>query len=292
MSIIFDALKRAEAQAQKGQAPTLARVRLSQTPSKVRLWALAGVFVVLGIGAWWFSGIFTKPTGILASAQAVKPDAQAVKPDATAVKPNATQREVGINGALTPDLSLEKADAIAPTPVVATDLNANAAEFKPSGGPSLSVPNLDIPLTGAAQFNKKPEPVVAVAPPVSPPVPVRPVKPPAQPATPPLSEPKPVAEVAPPAMTPPVVTPPPVAPEPSLPSVFELDYKVRHDLPKMVVSMYVYNAQQQFRFVIIGGKRYAEGEQIESKVSITKIRADGLECEFQGSRFFYPRQSL
>ena len=60
----------------------------------------------------------------------------------------------------------------------------------------------------------------------------------------------------------------------------------------MAVSMYVYNAQQQYRFVIIAGKRYAEGEQIESKVSITKIRADGIECEFQGTRFFYPRQSL
>ena len=90
----------------------------------------------------------------------------------------------------------------------------------------------------------------------------------------------------------PVVAPPEVTPEPALPSIFELEYTVRHELPKMAVSMYVYNAQQQFRFVIIAGKRYAEGEQIESKVSITKIRADGLECEFKGTRFFYPRQSL
>ena len=152
-----------------------------------------------------------------------------------------------------------------------------------------------MPLTGAAQFDKKPELVVAVAPPVSPPAP-----PPAKP-TPQLPESKPaeaiappvsVAEVVPPVVTPPVVTPSPVAPEPALPSVFELDYKLRYELPKMAVSMYVYNAQQQFRFVIIGGKRHAEGELIESKVSITKIRADGLECEFQGTRFFYPRQSL
>ena len=293
MSIIFDALKRAEAQAQKGQTPTLASVRLAKVRSKARLWALASLFV-LGLSVWWFISTSVKSSDTIASADVVKPSATAGEPLSDSV-PQA-------------NLSLKETPAELQNPVVATDLSASSTSTSTSaalaarststseakvGGGRLSVPSLDTPLTGAAQFDKKLEPV-AVAPPVSPPAPS-----PAQP-TPQLSEPKPaeaiappvpVAEVVPPA-TPPVVTPPAVAPEPALPSVFELDYKLRYELPKMAVSMYVYNAQPQFRFVIIGGKRYAEGELIESKVNITKIRADGLECEFQGTRFFYPRQSL
>ena len=288
MSIIFDALKRAEAQAQKGQTPTLASVRLSKVRSKARLWALASLFV-LGLSVWWFISTSVKPNDTIASADVVKP--------------SATAGELLSDSVPQANLSSKEIPAELQNPVVATDLSASAAlaarpastsELKAGGG-RLSVPSLDMPLTGAAQFDKKPELVVAVAPPVSPPAP-----PPAKP-TPQLPESKPaeaiappvsVAEVVPPVVTPPVVTPSPVAPEPALPSVFELDYKLRYELPKMAVSMYVYNAQQQFRFVIIGGKRHAEGELIESKVSITKIRADGLECEFQGTRFFYPRQSL
>ena len=292
MSIIFDALKRAEAQAQKGQTPTLASVRLSKVRSKARLWALASLFV-LGLSVWWFISSSVKPSDTIASADVVKP--------------SATAGEFLSDSVPQANLSPKETPAELQNQVVATDLSASStstSELKASGG-RLSVPSLDMPLTGAAQFDKKPEPVVAVAPPVLPPAP-----PPAKP-TPQLSEPKPaeaiappvpVAEVVPPVVTPPVVTPPVVTPpvltpravasEPALPSVFELDYKLRYELPKMAVSMYVYNAQQQFRFVIIGGKRYVEGELIESKVSITKIRADGLECEFQGTRFFYPRQSL
>jgi len=295
MSIIFDALKRAEAQAQRGQTPTLASTRLSRVRSKARLWALASL-LVLGLSVWWFISSSVKSSDPLVGTKVVSTEV---------TKPNAIAREIGVTAGELPgdsvlqaDLSLKETPAVLQNQVVATDLSAG--ELKADAG-RLSVPSLDMPLTGAAQFNNKPEPVVAVAP-VSLPTPVKPVEPPpVQPATPQLVESKPAEAIAPPAaaevapppvLTPTPVTPPAVTPEPALLSVFELDYKVRYDLPKMAVSMYVYNSQPQFRFVIIGGKRYAEGEQIESKVSITRIRADGLECDFQGTRFFYPRQSL
>jgi hypothetical protein len=101
------------------------------------------------------------------------------------------------------------------------------------------------------------------------------------------------------------------APTPSLPSVataatqepnvqnnsglqnfYELGYEVRHEIPPMPLSMYVYNKQPQHSFIIISGKKYTEGEVIEGKVQVQKIRADGIECEFQGTRFFYPRQAM
>ena len=280
MSIIFDALKRAEAQAQKGQAPTLANVRsLSYARPKLRLLAFVSLFVVLGLCAWWFNRSSTPPNEANLTADTARPRSSATTPE---IAPAVAEPQG--DSASRVDLPPNEAPALSQNPVAAPNPpNPNTAELK-ANDVRLTVPSLDAPLTGAAQFNKELEPVVAAAPPVLSPSPAKVVEPkPAEvvvssvPTAPPL----PVAAAA----------PPPLA-EPALVSVFELDYKVRHELPKMAVSMYVYNAQQQFRFVIIGGKRYAEGEQIESKVNITKIRADGLECDFQGTRFFYPRETL
>lgn len=280
MSIIFDALKRAEAQAQKGQAPTLANVRsLSYARPKLRLLAFVSLFVVLGLCAWWFNRSSTTPNEANLTADAARSRSSATAPE---IAPAVAEPQG--DSAPRVDLHPNEAPALSQNPVAAP--NPNAAELK-ANDVHLTVPSLDAPLTGAAQFNKELEPVVAAAPPVLSPSPAKVVE--LKPAevvvsSVPTAPPLPVAAAAPP--------PPPPPAEPALVSVFELDYKVRHELPKMAVSMYVYNAQQQFRFVIIGGKRYAEGEQIESKVNITKIRADGLECDFQGTRFFYPRETL
>ena len=301
MSIIFDALKRADAQRQKGQAPSLANaITASKTRSNVRIWALVSLFVALGLSAWWFRGGRNEPTEATTAAVAINTNPAAVAAPLAQVTSSQSPMRA--------DSTLTQATGMVPAAVVAT--NVRGTEPSTTTATRLSVPNLDTPLTGAAQFDKRRDQVVVAASTPTFPTPSAPAKP-VEPAsvTPVLAEVKPAqapaamaaptamaASTAMPAM--PTVAPPvPAAelakpPEPALPSIFELEYQVRHDLPKMVVSMYVYNAQQQFRFVIIGGKRYAEGEQIESKVTVTKIRADGIECEFQGIRFFYPRQSL
>ena len=287
MSIIFDALKRAETQRQKGQTPSLASTRAaSNARPRLRIWALASLFVALGLSAWWFR---TSPELAEATVTAASPNAKPVVVDVSADK--LTPRQSSAQA----DLSLAEAPGVVPAAVVATDLRGNefaSAEIATSGATRLTVPSLDTPLTGAAQFDKQREPVAVIAP-VLPATPMAPA--PVQPdLLPELVNAKPVEVVEPVAAVPAAM--PATAAEagspPVLPSIFELEYQLRHDLPKMAVSMYVYNAQQQYRFVIIGGKRYAEGEQIESKVTVTKIRADGIECEFQGTRFFYPRQSL
>ena len=296
MSIIFDALKRADAQRQKGQAPKLAATRnASQTSSRLRLWALASLFVLLGLTAWWYQAGPTESSAAIPVNGVVQPQANAGE----AARIRAEKLATGQN--MPPaDLSLREAPAVVPSMVIPTDISASKAKVSDlgvNGTGRLSVPSLDTPLTGAAQFDRKAAPVDIAAAPPAPPVQAAPITPAvkvesvgAKPVEAMVAA-APVAQV--PAVAQPVVQPNPIAPSaPELPSIFELDYQIRHDLPKMAVSMYVYNTQQQFRFVIIGGKRYAEGEQIESKVSISKIRADGLECEYQGTRFFYPRQSL
>ena len=294
MSIIFDALKRAEAQRTKGQVPRLAgAISAPSAGSNMRTWALAALFVTLGLCTWWFVGspteAVTPPEGLVqASAISDKVDASAGKPIPAQTQPQ-TQPQA--------DLSLTDAPGVVPASVVATDLS-KAQLNTTTGASRLSVPSLDSPLTGAAQFSKRPEPVVVAAPTLVA-TPIASVEPapvssnvmptPANTKPAEARAPSPIAAV--PAEMVPVNASEAGSP-PALPSIYELEYQLRHDLPKMAVSMYVYNAQQQYRFVIIGGKRYAEGEQIESKVTVTKIRADGIECEFQGTRFFYPRQTL
>ena len=70
--------------------------------------------------------------------------------------------------------------------------------------------------------------------------------------------------------------------------MYDLDYSIRHELPKMVISMHVYTERGP-RFLLVNGKRIAEGESIENTVLVQRIVPDGFECEFRGQRFFYPR---
>lgn len=292
MSIIFDALKRADAQRQKGQAPKLAATGTSSpTSSRLRIWALASLLVLLGLSAWWFRANSRESSEVTAGSAVVQRETNAGK--AAGIRAEKLRNAQNLPQA---DLSLSETPAVVPSTNITTS-KANVSDLGVNGTTRFSVPSLDTPLTGAAQFNRKAARVEVAAAPPAPLVQVAPVRP-AVKTEPVGSKAVEVLVAAPPVVQVPaaaqtVAPPDPIPPSaPELPSIFELDYQIRHDLPKMAVSMYVYNAQQQFRFVIIAGKRYAEGEQIESKVSITKIRADGLECEYQGKRFFYPRQSL
>ncbi len=295
MSIIFDALKRADALRQKGQAPTLAtRVATAKTPVNTRIWVLVAVFILMGASAWWLRPKPETDRAVVAIDGATTPPS---------AQPNTASRVVSAPAETpsTPDLTLfpvsppgetlTNTPAQGQTAVVPTDLTARTVSAAP-----LTMPMLDTPLTGAAQFqsdNAKPNSAPRVAAqPANVPAVSTPAIVPSVPAV-PVESTDIVSGVT--AQAPiPAQTPSDTQPSAAsgLPSVFELEYQVRHELPKMAVSMYVYNAKPQFRFVIIGGKRIAEGEQIESKVTIAQIRADGLECDFQGTRFFYPRQSL
>jgi general secretion pathway protein B len=284
MSIIFDALKRAEAQRQKGQSPTLAtRVVPPNGRINKRVWILTALFVLMGAGAWWLRP--TSDTEVRLGQNPATPNVSVPGVIASNAKPTATP---STRSAGAPDLTLTNTPAQDQPSVVATDLTQRTASAAP-----LSMPSLDVPLTGAARFKPELPAELPNQQALSAPTPIPQ----------PISAPTSTAATNPYAAETPISTGivsgviaapanPPTTASAGLPTVFELDYQVRHDLPKMAVSMYVYNAQPQFRFVIISGKRIAEGEQIEGKVTIAQIRADGLECDFQGKRFFYPRQSL
>jgi hypothetical protein len=334
MSIIFDALKRAESQRNKGQLPTLgSQSEHYSTATDLRagrrLWMLLSVFVLSGLGAWWFSAQPHAADETLAAAgttQTAASPQSAVKPANSANSAEPSSSEV--------TAALAEVANNPPPPVSMTDLTQRGSDASEAyaGAPGnaartgqtsrVSMPSLDRPMTGAARFaaaptvepskpatealnsasakptsaqNEGKAPTSAATTPVvsttaeAPPAPTQGFAAPGASNTqmvPIKADATPVAQVLPEGGTAGNVS------AQGLPSVFELEYKVRYELPKMNVSMYVYNAQAAYRFVIIGGKRYREGEQVEAKVTVSQIRSDGLECDYQGTRFFYPRQAL
>ena len=84
--------------------------------------------------------------------------------------------------------------------------------------------------------------------------------------------------------------PPPAEPplEP-LPRVEELMPDVRSALPALKLTMHAFGATPAARFVLIDGKRYAEGERIASALIVSEIRRDGAVLDFDGKRFLVPR---
>ncbi len=96
------------------------------------------------------------------------------------------------------------------------------------------------------------------------------------------------------------VNPPP--PEPNAPAkqapsasaqpYSELPFSVRKALPELRLSMHVYTSDPAQRFVILNDSRIGEGDKTTDDVFVREIRPDGVVLEFQGQRFFYPRDGL
>lgn len=75
-------------------------------------------------------------------------------------------------------------------------------------------------------------------------------------------------------------------------SYSELPFSVRKSLPDLRLSMHVYMPDPAQRFVILNDSRIIEGEKTTDDVNVREIRPDGVVLEFQGQRFFYPRDGL
>lgn len=72
----------------------------------------------------------------------------------------------------------------------------------------------------------------------------------------------------------------------------ELPFSFRKSLPELRLSMHVYMAEPAQRFVILNDSRIGEGDKTNDDVYVREIRPDGAVLEFQGQRFFYPRDGL
>ena len=83
-------------------------------------------------------------------------------------------------------------------------------------------------------------------------------------------------------------TPRPAAAAPALPTVWDLPYATRKDIPEIELSMHVYSSDPKQRFVVIKGERHVEGDELSEDLVLREIRQDGIVLDFKGKAFFYP----
>jgi general secretion pathway protein B len=268
VSLILDALRKAEAERKLGRAPTLATVSPWRVQRRMPLYAvvliiLLGAVAVLA-GVLWF-----------APRQAEPPVAQAPAARRAANEPAARAKPA-------PATTTKPAPAATPTrdPVRAAPERAAA---KPAPAPARPVP---------------PSERLPTVVPSGPPVPH--LEPETAPARPVPAEPTPAAPAAPRNVLPQLPQPAPAAPSPAprevpatpatLPSnVGPMSAAARSALGEIKLTLHYYNADPTRRFVILDGERYGEGQATGKGLKVTEIRPDGLIGEFQGEFFYLPR---
>lgn len=279
MSLILDALKKSEAERRLGQPPGLLSpvIHPEREPRRWGLWLMLALLPLLVAGAWWFGRSSVPAPALVAVADAPAETAlpALVSEPQTAV-PTRDVAAVPRPSQPAPErIDLPAQDPASATPARAAPSALRArlppsepAQDDPGERESLPIaPDLALPLPGAlppAARSIPPEP----APPASLPAPL----------------PAPIAEAPAPAAIPPAAND-----EPWLPTLRELDAGLRSELPPLRVTMHVYNADPERRFVLIDGRRYTEGSKLSAELELVEIRREGSVLGFRGRQFLLPR---
>jgi general secretion pathway protein B len=292
MSLILEALKKSEANRRLGQAPDLGTpftpVRRGRSP----LWAMLVIVLALGAGLWWWFGGGGTPASTPVAPQPSNATAQAAgRTAAPAQHREVLQQEDQrlFAAARRQESNAQAAAAAGKDGQIWVAAQRHDATDRMARRPVRTAP------PGAAQITSAATPApVHVATPAQP---VRAPKtadtrgytPPPQPHPeagqphPEAGQPHPEAAVS-----------QQVAGTPKLdvPAYYDLPFATRKALPQLSMSMHVYAADPKQRFVILDGARMVEGDTTTDSVTLREIRPDGVILEFQGQRFYFPRDGL
>jgi general secretion pathway protein B len=317
MSLILEALKKSEANRRLGQAPDLGTpftpVRRGRSP----LWAMLVIVLSLGIGLWWWLG---RGTPAPAPAKPTPPIASATPPDQAAPAPNrealqledkrifaAARRQESNAGAAAAAgkdgqmwVAAQRHDATermarrprrtAPPANTVQTPPAPARVAEPARAPQPADMRGNTPQPHPEPGQPHPEPGQPHPEPGQPhPEPGQPHPEPGQPHPEPGQPHPEPGQPHPDAAAP---QPVPGTPKLDVPAYYDLPFATRKALPQLSMSMHVYAADPKHRFVILDGARMVEGDTTTDRVTLREIRPDGVILEFQGQRFFFPRDGL
>ncbi len=84
--------------------------------------------------------------------------------------------------------------------------------------------------------------------------------------------------------------PPPATAAPTHlePLLRDMPQAYRDQFPNLTIQVHVHNALPAKRWIMIDGKRYGEGSQLDSGPQIAEIAADGIVFTFRNQRVFWP----
>ena len=297
MSLIHEALQKAEAERRSGELPPLlsmARPTEKAAPSPMRLLAWAGAILLATAVVYNNRQLILATVGMPEPAPSATEQVaeQTTAPPISARKPDVLRAPQPAQ--TIPDAPTESVPA--PTVSVADLLGAGAREVATESTPEIvsSQQATNLPVKQVAATDQKPVPPLADLPiPAleNPPeikseperAPVDIVDGNAPTASDPLAELRPVPDTTTPAAA--VVE----APIDAVPYIFELPLETRQLLPALKVTMHVYNADTSKRFAIIDGKRVNEGGIVGNELDIVEIQRDALLLKFRQTRFLLPR---
>ncbi len=249
MSLILEALRKSEAERQRGRSPGLfveqrpARSRDRRVPAWA--WGLAALLAAVLLAWGWRE--WRRPAVVVVTTAA--PSADTVTEARPTQFAPRTEPATGEPGSLAPIALAPAAAQMAVAPAPASVATAPAAA--PPTGPTAAPP--------AAPSSASP---VAIMPPRSEAI----------------GAPEPAPAAAPPAE--------PVA---YLPGLETLGATERAALPPLKLSMHVYAQAPAQRFVILDGQRLGEGASPASGVVLEEIRRDGLVLSVNGQRLLLAR---
>ena len=299
MSLILEALKKSEAQRRLGEAPNLGTPITATRRQRSPLpWITLAVVIATGAGAWLLlrphAPTTDEPAAASAPAQieARKPQRPAQHANTTAAATPPAQSAAATapisvfppaparvtTSPATAAASAPKRDATAPTQQASAAAPAAIATKQPAPAPTLDSRAAAKPAADAkppasspgAQKIAAPDNTAAVA---------------GNAAAPTATQ---VAQTAPSAPGNRNAEPAAAPAEPAIPTIFDLPFNLRHDLPELPVTMQVYSPDPARRFLLVGSARKKEGDQI-GEVLVREIRPNGVVLEFHGQRFLLPR---
>ncbi len=298
MSLILEALKKSEANRRLGQAPDLGTPFTTARRGRNPVWALLVIVLALGAGLWWWLGHSTPapaPTAAVPGVAAAPAPSQAAAPASThqalqqedqRVFAAARRQESNAQAAAAPGkdeqiwVAAQRRDAterMARRPERTTP--TAAAQIRPAAAPA------PVHVAAPAQPARVPKTadMRGYTPPPQPhPEPGQPHPESDQPH-PQAGQPHPDAAAS---------QQVPGTPKLDVPAYYDLPFATRKALPQLSMSMHVYAADPKQRFVILDGARMVEGDTTTDSVTLREIRPDGVILEFQGQRFFFPRDGL
>ncbi|MBS0570756.1 MAG: general secretion pathway protein GspB [Proteobacteria bacterium] len=277
MSLILEALKKSEANRRLGQAPDLGTPFTPARRERSPVWAIIAIALALGFGLWW--GLGRHGTSQPASTSPVTASAPAATRAASERLPDSPVRSAPAPGPGDPPTgndaqvrtAAQRNAGVATQHAPGSRLSGSAAVATMRPAPPASAPTATLP---AAPEHVAPPAPLARAPKTTD---TRGYTPPA--TVHPDTAPVPAA----------AALPHNAAPRLDVPAYYELPFATRKALPQLKLSMHVYTADPKQRFVILDGTRMTEGDTTPDNVTLREIRPDGVVLEFQGQRFFFPR---
>ena len=274
MSLILEALKKSEQQRRLGEAPTLGSPVVATRRRRSLLPLLALLILAVAIVGWWLTRRAPTPAPAAPSPPAPMETMQAPAPAAASKNlpaPAATAKDhaperprlTGYATALQKVEQQKRAEALAnakhattPAQPAAPPKPADASGAAPTTAPPAAA-------TETAKMHALPTTLPSAASTAAP------LNAKADSATAPAAQ--PTTEGA------------------ALPTVWDLPFATRKELPAIDLSMHVYSADPKQRFVVIKGDRHVEGDEVGQDLVLREIRPDGLVLEYKGQTFFFPR---